>query len=96
MGFSRQEYWSGCHFLFQGIFLTQGLNPHLLWFLHWQADSLPTVPRLEDMGLVPGAQRMPESDSSGGFKSHTFRIVPSLEPARKMVHYRHAWFADLF
>ena len=54
------------------------------------------MPRLEDMGLVPGAQRMPESDSSGGFKSHTVRIVPSLEPARKTVHYRHAWFADLF
>ena len=30
MGISRQEYWSGCHFLLQGIFLTQGLNPSLL------------------------------------------------------------------
>ena len=30
MGFSRQEYWSGyCHFLLQGIFPTQGLNPGL-------------------------------------------------------------------
>ena len=28
--FSRQEYWSGCHFLLQGIFLAQGLNPGLL------------------------------------------------------------------
>ena len=28
----------GCHFLLQGIFLTQGSNPHLL---HWQAGSLP-------------------------------------------------------
>ena len=28
----------GCYFLFQRIFLTQGLNPPLL---HWQADSLP-------------------------------------------------------
>ena len=28
----------GCHFLLQGIFPAQGLNPHLL---HWQADSLP-------------------------------------------------------
>ena len=37
MGFPRQEYWRGCHFLLQGIFLTQGLNSHLL---HWQADSL--------------------------------------------------------
>ena len=27
-----------CHFLLQGIFLTQELNPSLL---HWQADSLP-------------------------------------------------------
>ena len=29
MEFSRQEYWywMGCHFLFQGIFLTQGSNP---------------------------------------------------------------------
>ena len=28
----------GCHFLLQGIFLTQGLNLH---FLPWQEDSLP-------------------------------------------------------
>ena len=31
----------GCHFLLQGIFLTQGLNPHVLCLLHWQANSLP-------------------------------------------------------
>ena len=31
----------GCHFLLQGIFPTQGLNPRLLCLLHWQADSLP-------------------------------------------------------
>ena len=31
MGFFRREYWSGCcHFLLQGIFLTQGLNLSLL------------------------------------------------------------------
>ena len=29
------------HFLLQGVFLTQGLNSHLLCLLHWQADSLP-------------------------------------------------------
>ena len=34
----------GCHALFQGIFLTQGLNPSLLCLLHWQAGSLPLVP----------------------------------------------------
>ena len=37
MGFCRQEY-STCHFLLQGIFLTQGSN---LCLLHWQTDSLP-------------------------------------------------------
>ena len=37
-GFSSKNTWVGCHFLFQGIFLTQGLNPCLL---HCQADSLP-------------------------------------------------------
>ena len=29
-GFPRQAYWSGCHFLLQGIFPTQGWNPRLL------------------------------------------------------------------
>ena len=38
MGFPRQEYWSGCHFLLQRIFPNQGSN---LCLLHWQADSLP-------------------------------------------------------
>ena len=34
----------GCHALLQGIFLTQGWNPHLLCLLHWRAGSLPLVP----------------------------------------------------
>ena len=34
----------GCHALLQGIFLTQGLNPHVLCLLHWQAGSLPLAP----------------------------------------------------
>ena len=37
VGFSRQEYWSGLHFLLQEIFPTQGLSPGLL---HWQTDSI--------------------------------------------------------
>ena len=28
----------GCHTLLQGIFLTQGSNPHLLRLLHWQTS----------------------------------------------------------
>ena len=38
----------GCHFLLQGIFLTQGLNPCLQ---HWQADSSP-LSHLESSGLI--------------------------------------------
>ena len=30
-----------CHSLLQGIFLTQGSNPHLLSLLHCQVDSSP-------------------------------------------------------
>ena len=31
----------GCHSLLQEIFLSQGLNLHLLYLLYWMADSLP-------------------------------------------------------
>ena len=34
----------GYHALLQGIFLTQGLNPCLLYLLHWQAGPLPLAP----------------------------------------------------
>ena len=34
----------GCHALLQGIFPTQGSNPRLLHFLHWQEGSLPLAP----------------------------------------------------
>ena len=34
----------GCHFLLQGIFLTQGQNLHLSCLLHWQVGSLPLAP----------------------------------------------------
>ena len=35
---------ASCHALLQGIFCTQGSDPHLLCLLHWQAGSLPLVP----------------------------------------------------
>ena len=46
-----------CHFLLQGIFLTQGSNLCLLRLLHWQVDSLPSNhlgnPLLPDQGSTP-------------------------------------------
>ena len=41
MEFPRKNTGVGCHFILQGIFLTHGLNLHLLRLLHWQVDSLP-------------------------------------------------------
>ena len=41
----------GSHVLLQGIFLTQGSNPHLLHLLHWQAGSLPLVPAGKSIGI---------------------------------------------
>ena len=32
------------HAILQGIFLTQGSNPHLLSLLHWQEGYLPLMP----------------------------------------------------
>ena len=34
----------GCHALLQGVFLTQGSNPHVLHLLHLQGGSLPLAP----------------------------------------------------
>ena len=62
MEFSSKNVEVGCHFLLQGIFLTQGSNPHLLCLLHWQADSLP----LRLLGNLLGR---PASQKSGFGKS---------------------------
>ena len=47
VGLPRQEYWVGCHFLLQRIFLTQGSNLHFLsgrrilyHLASWEASSL--------------------------------------------------------
>ena len=61
-----------CHFLLQGIFATQGLNPYLLSLLHWQADSLPLVPLgkppkgLGDAYLMAGSWVGGEMTPKGG------------------------------
>ena len=54
MEFPGKNTGMGCHFLLQGIVLTQGLN---LGLLHWQADSLP----LSHLGSL---LRMPRTEES--------------------------------
>ena len=41
MGSSRQEYWSGCHFLLQGTLPNPGIKPMSPMSPALQADSLP-------------------------------------------------------
>ena len=49
VGFSRQEYWSGLHFLLQGIFLTQESNTgflpcrQILYWLSYKGSPLTTL-----------------------------------------------------
>ena len=43
-GFLHNNTRADCHTLLQGVFSTQGANPHLLCLLHWQAGSLPLLP----------------------------------------------------
>ena len=52
MGFSRQEYWTGCHLLLQALLLPSSWpreNPHLPG---WQADSLPLCHLGSPRGLL--------------------------------------------
>ena len=44
MDFPEKNTGVDCRFLLQGIFSTQGWNPHLLCLLHWQAGSFTTEP----------------------------------------------------
>ena len=49
----------GCHFLLQGIFPTQELNPCLLCLLHWQVGSSPLAPPSFSFNSVQSLQSGP-------------------------------------
>ena len=56
----------GYHALIQGIFLTQGSNPHLFCLLHWQAGSSATIQAIEahkKQKEKPRAGRDPKENS---------------------------------
>ena len=62
MGFSRQEYWSGCHDLLQGINPTRfvpnpGIKPTCVKSnLHWQESSLLLMPPGKPIECLPCAK----------------------------------------
>ena len=58
MGFSRQEYWKGCHFLLWKIFLILELNPGVLYcrqilyrLSYWSGSTFPSPGDLPDPGI---------------------------------------------
>ena len=53
----------GCHFLLQGIFLTQGWNLHLLCLLHWQVEKA-MAPHSSTL-----AWKIPWTEEPGGLQS---------------------------
>ena len=75
----------GCHFLLQGIFLTQGSNWHLWCLLHWQADSSPLC--------YPGRphHRKSLSHKSGRQKSEIIIINWNQSIVRTIVLQRLLW-----
>ena len=78
MGFSGKNTGVGCHFLLQGIFLTQGSNPRLLCLLHWQMGSLPLVP--------PGKPRFLPKVKVKSLSRVRFFATHGLLPTRFLLH----------
>ena len=80
----------GCHFILQGIFGTQGLNPCVLCVLHWQADYLPTEPPGSPAwGSFPMSQLFTIRWSK--YWSFSFRISLSNEYSG-LISFRSDWF----
>ena len=69
MEYSRQETRVGCHFLFQEIFLTHGLNLYLLHLLCWQVDSLLSEP-LFQWGKDSLEKTVENSERDGNTRPH--------------------------
>ena len=78
MEFSMQEYWSKLPFLLQRIFPTQGLNPGLLYLLHWQVGSLPLAPPLKSKENGELFFNEPYKKYIGVVKQSSFRLLGHL------------------
>ena len=77
--FSSTNTGVGCHFLLQGIFQTQGSNPHLLCLL--QADSLPTEPSGKPSRGQEISSVMGQSVNILGFLGCLYTVVNSFPPS---------------
>ena len=93
MGFSRQEYSSGGHFLLQGIFLTQGSNPglhHCRWILY-QLSYQGSPRTVEWVASSFSRSSLPRnwtrvSCSAGGFFTSWQALILNLHSSHSSVH----------
>ena len=82
----------GCHSLLQGIFLTQGLNPHLLHLLPWQAGSLSLAPPGKCLDIIHRPENIKRHEKGSScfpcvslaespcLPSQVFQYTPMLKP----------------
>ena len=70
----------GCNFLLLGIFPTQGLNPHLLCLLHWQAGYLPLAP--------PGKPKLQSNGSLDHHLQHASKYLKSSSPNTDLLNHK--------
>ena len=77
MGFSRQEYWVGCHFFLEGIFLTQGSNLLSYVYLHWEAGSLPLAPPQNIFAYVLLNRRFEKVSGNVASSKRWFHLINS-------------------
>ena len=61
-----------CLFLLQGIFPTQGPNPHLLCLLHWRMGSLPLALLMSRPVISRERRFQPPGGSPGGDQGQVF------------------------
>ena len=82
-GFPGKNTGVGCHAFLQGIFLTQGLNQHILYLLHWQVGSLPPVLPGSPWGSRKWKISVPSVESSSHVRWKDSRFF---QDSRSLVH----------
>ena len=82
-----------CHFLLQGIFLTQGLTAHLL---HWQADSLPAEPPRKPPIKILREKKKNKTSSKRSNQSKGNKSVIKTPSSLSMVNVSLKHFLELF
>ena len=78
--FLDQNTEMGCHFFLQGIFQTQGSNPHLLCLLCWWADYLPLAPPGKPEGIIM-------SECKPGLPSFSRRLISEAKTNWDQLHH---------